>query len=1362
MRQRTVVIGLAIIFCFLVWEQQRVSGSSPLTLPNNATHFVRLSPSAGHLIGRYQLQPLRTIDYGSFLWLELTEADWEQLRLADEAQNWAEESAGTIHLPNYIFDPRQQPLPTIPRHLQANPAQAGFRLIQLVGPTRDEWLQQLTANGWQILQYYPHYTYLVWTNNPNNSLDSLDFVRWSGLFHPAYKLSANLRQYPTAHDGRIHNLSVLFYNDGQLPQTLAAIQQFGGTIKQYHPAQPDRLFYQAIIALPPTAIEVIAQLSTVWWLDYSSPTPQLDDELSNQILAGNYQEGVPYVGYQDWLNEVGYTGNGVVWAVIDTGTDYDHPDLATQIVGGQTFPNTCDEAAEEPGSDCPNGGHGTHIAGIITGNASTDMTDEDGFLYGLGVAPQASIFSINSLSSPTWPPLGGWQENSKYAVLAGAIGGNNSWTTGEGTHHGYQTSERIHDLIVRDGNFDTDTIADPFIEVFSVGNADSAGITAPKEGKNLIVVASTDSYRLEGEGNIDQISDFSSWGPAEDGRWVPTISAPGNIILSTRNETGGLCASSVPNTDSLYAGCAGTSMSAAHVSGALALITEWWRTNHLSANPSPAMAKALLVNGAVDIGQPNIPNRYEGWGRVNLSNVITPSAPVLYYDQQQLLAGTGDQWQLIVTIADPNQPLKVTLAWTDAPGAVASNPALVNNLDLMVTTGPLTYHGNRFIGGWSVPWGSADSINNLENVFITNPADIATIYVTAANLAGDGVPYNGDPTDQDFALICSNCAVLFEVFPIAQSICAPSNAFYTIDIHQIPNYNGQVVLSVDNLPPAATAQFSNNPVTPPGNSQLQIGNTANIPSGSYHFNLIGTAGQTSHAETVELYLFHDPPPSPTLVLPPDQSRDNALQPHFDWTTVLAGEQYTLQIARDAQFQWIEHTIEDIEDTEYTLPWALVANTRYYWRVRAHNSCGQGNYSPMFNFVTLPMIGYCSIGTVPQMIFSDDFEQGGTSWTTAGTNNTWSLSSYAHSGNNSYAAIDLPFLSDQWLISPPIYLDPNQTPLALQFWNDQSIQLEDDECRDGARVEISMDAGNSWLPLSPEQLTDSYDGVVSDEYNNPLGGQRAWCGDSADWIEIMANLNEYAGTTAQFRFRLATDSFTGREGWYIDDVGIQGCVPAPYDADINPISQRNTAVNLTVTHTFSLTNLGPEDDYTLSLLPGQWATQILSPSPVRLLPYETGQLTVAVVVPNIPPAQLPVTDTFQLMVTSLQEPSLILTTTGSTQAVIPPDLIWTGETTQAGILGETISYSLTVSNIGNLADTLTIEMGAHNWNTVTPTPTITILPNEQVVIPIYVTIDAGTTDTVDLLLQSQIRQEPIAIIPLTTYTYPTHLPFLIKN
>ncbi len=103
------------------------------------------------------------------------------------------------------------------------------------------------------------------------------------------------------------------------------------------------------------------------------------------------------------------------------------------------------------------------------------------------------------------------------------------------------------------------------------------------------------------------------------------------------------------------------------------------------------------------------------------------------------------------------------LAWTDAPGPIiadedlpTSAPAWVNNLDFTLTVNGDTYLGNDFdANGLSIANGvTPDGMNNTEGIFLeTLPAGTYTFTVTAANIAGDGVPNSGDETDQDFALV---------------------------------------------------------------------------------------------------------------------------------------------------------------------------------------------------------------------------------------------------------------------------------------------------------------------------------------------------------------------------------------------------------------------------------------------------------------------------------------------------------------------------------------------------------------------------------------------------------------------------------
>ncbi len=949
MRLRSLSLGMLIVFLIVVLPRL-AAGRDPAAQPAPG-HFVRVPAAALAQLQALNLSPLRSIDYGSFRWLELDSADFEALAAGDLA--FVEQpDAGQVRVPGYRFDPLAEGEPALPDSLRATSRAAGFRLIQFAGPVKAEWLAQVEAAGLQVLQYYPHNSFLVWGNAQQaEAAGRLSSVRWQGALHPAYKLSADLAK----RTGLLQNVDVTFFNDGNLQETLDKIAALGGRIVQHYPSQPDKALFNAIVEIPVEALPSVAALPQTLYLSYQGNAPVLDDEMSSQIVAGHYSDaGVPFPGYDDWLAEVGVDGSGVTWATIDTGVDWDHPDLESRIVGGYNFPGAC-AVAGQPGSDCPNGGHGTHVTGIIGGDATTGIIDANGFLYGLGVAPGYSIFAMNSLSAPAWPPAGGWQEHSKRAVLGGAVGGNNSWTSGEGEAHGYQATERTHDFMVHDGNFDTTNVAEPFIEVFSAGNSGPGPLTltSPKEAKNLTIVASSANYRI---GNIDNISSFSSRGPAVDGRWVPTIAAPGDQIASAANDTGGSCASpTIPGTGGLYAYCSGTSMAAPHVSGSIAVITEWWRGFNGGANPSPAMAKALLANGAEDMAAADIPNIHEGWGRIRLDNVIASGAEMLYYDQETILDETGDSWTLTVGVMDPTQPLKVSVAWSDAPGAVGANPALVNDLNLSVQTGDNRFLGNEFANGASVAGGDADALNNLEQVFVQEPGSSATITVEAFNLPGDGLFYNGDSTDQAFALVCYNCS-LYPDFTLAvenatQDVCMPASATFNVLVGTILSYNDPVTLQAEGAPAGTTVAFTPNPVTPPDSSTLTISNTANAAPGEYEIDVIGIAATSTHTTTVSLGLFEGAPDVPEPLSPANGATGQALQPTFEWLATAGATSYTFELAADPSFNTIIESASGLTETSYRIETVLEPTTLYYWRVRADNVCGPSSDSAIFSFRT---------------------------------------------------------------------------------------------------------------------------------------------------------------------------------------------------------------------------------------------------------------------------------------------------------------------------------------------------------------------------------------------------------------------------
>jgi hypothetical protein len=229
----------------------------------------------------------------------------------------------------------------------------------------------------------------------------------------------------------------------------------------------------------------------------------------------------------------------------------------------------------------------------------------------------------------------------------------------------------------------------------------------------------------------------------------------------------------------------GTSMASPQVSGAAALFVQYYRTLR-ATEPSPALIKAAFLAVAHDLaghldadgfvlGHPF--DSKQGWGRLDVEAVLHPQVPVLYFDQRTVLDDTGQMWQAVLHAADSSRPLRLMLAWTDAPGhglgkADPTLPAWNNDLDLMVEAGGQTYRGNAFgADGWSLAGGGADYRNNTEGVFLpAGGASLFTVRVVASNIPSDGIPNYGDITDQDFALVCYNCRLPWAVYlPIAEN-----------------------------------------------------------------------------------------------------------------------------------------------------------------------------------------------------------------------------------------------------------------------------------------------------------------------------------------------------------------------------------------------------------------------------------------------------------------------------------------------------------------------------------------------------------------------------------------------------------------
>ncbi len=262
-------------------------------------------------------------------------------------------------------------------------------------------------------------------------------------------------------------------------------------------------------------------------------------------------------------------------------------------------------------------------------------------------------------------------------------------------------------------------------------------------------------------GNANQMAAFSSRGPTDDNRIKPDVVAPGSWILSAYSDLyqQGYDASANPQNGAWqydgygypysqgYKYMSGTSMSTPMTAGAAAVVRDYYQKAYGFA-ASAALVKATLINTAVDMLDENndgvndndfpIPNSHEGWGLINLDAATNGS--VQYVETGAGLATNGS---VSYSVTATGGPLKITVVWTDYPSTASASINLVNDLDLTVTApGGTLYNGNVFAGGWSNAGGSADRRNNVENVYLQNPAaGTYTIQVRGYNVPNGPQPF---------------------------------------------------------------------------------------------------------------------------------------------------------------------------------------------------------------------------------------------------------------------------------------------------------------------------------------------------------------------------------------------------------------------------------------------------------------------------------------------------------------------------------------------------------------------------------------------------------------------------------------------
>ncbi len=471
-------------------------------------------------------------------------------------------------------------------------------------------------------------------------------------------------------------------------------------------------------------------------------------------------------------------------------------------------------------------------------------------------------------------------------------------------------------------------------------------IQEDKVGKNVLTVGAVNdvSGGYSDPASVT-MSSFSSWGPTDDGRIKPDIVANGVGLLST-----------YPGSDNEYASISGTSMSTPTVTGSLGLVAEHFK-NTYGVNPKAATIKGLAIHTADETGANYGPDYSYGWGLLNTYKAVQ----LITYDnamggnkfvKEEVL---NNAQELEYTFeSNGNEPIKVTIVWTDVPGTPLVNPGLnnrtpmlINDLDLRVFSQTNEEYQPWILDADNPTFAAQRGDNfrdNVEQVYIASPT--AGTYSIKVNHKGTITN-----SEQYFSLFISGAAL---DLPAAVSTTSPVNNLEDVEyVNSLFEWERSDLAQFYKIQIATDEQFTNVIVEEDFNTVKGV--ITSLPDFVDLFWRIKSVNNSGESDWSNVSKFKTKVAFPNqveLVSPSANEEGVQLEYEFKWKSDPRSTSYTFEIGKNVLFLSLLEKAENLADTVYTVS-NLLDGAKLYWRVRGVNSTGESQNSVGIFYTILP-------------------------------------------------------------------------------------------------------------------------------------------------------------------------------------------------------------------------------------------------------------------------------------------------------------------------------------------------------------------------------------------------------------------------